>query len=131
MALNYILKWLRKLRIILVVRTSTLEIVETAIEWLTDEGFRTFEITLRILDTFELINLCAWRRNSFLYRTGLAKYPCASIVLHVLERKIPLHPKYNHDCGLLNLLRQLHFLEFLIEHLYGPISILQRHHQKV
>jgi len=37
--------------------------VETAIEWLTDEGFRTFEITLTILDTFELINLCASRKD--------------------------------------------------------------------
>ena len=44
-------------------RTITLEIVETAIERLTDEVFRTFEISLTILDKFELINLCALRKD--------------------------------------------------------------------
>ena len=63
MALNSVLKRLRKLRIIPVVRTSTPEIAETAIEWLTDAGFRTFEITLTIPDAFELITQYASRKD--------------------------------------------------------------------
>jgi 2-dehydro-3-deoxyphosphogluconate aldolase/(4S)-4-hydroxy-2-oxoglutarate aldolase len=55
MALNTVLIRLRKLRIIPVIRTSTPEIAETVIEWLTDAGFRTFEITLTIPDAFDLI----------------------------------------------------------------------------
>ena len=63
MALNSVLNRLRKLRIIPVVRTSTPEIAETAIAWLTDVGFRTFEITLTIPDAFELITLYASRKD--------------------------------------------------------------------
>ena len=63
MALNSVLKRLRKLRIIPVVRTSTPEIAETAIAWLTDAGFRTFEITLTIPDAFELITLYASQKD--------------------------------------------------------------------
>ena len=48
MNLNSVLKQLRKLRVIPVVRTSTPELAETAIDWLTDAGFRTIEITLTI-----------------------------------------------------------------------------------
>ena len=63
MALNSVLKRLQKLRIIPVVRASTPEIAETAIEWLTDAGFRTFEITLTIPDAFELITQYASRKD--------------------------------------------------------------------
>ena len=63
MALNSVLKRLRELRIIPVVRTSKPEIAETAIEWLTDAGFRTFEITLTIPDAFELITQYASRKD--------------------------------------------------------------------
>ena len=66
MALNSVLKRLRKLRIIPVVRASTPEIAETAIEWLTDAGFRTFEITLMIPDACELITQYASRKVMYL-----------------------------------------------------------------
>jgi 2-dehydro-3-deoxyphosphogluconate aldolase/(4S)-4-hydroxy-2-oxoglutarate aldolase len=56
MNLNSVLKQLRKLRVIPVVRTSTPELAEKAIDWLTDAGFRTIEITLTIPKAFDLIS---------------------------------------------------------------------------
>ena len=63
MALNSVLKQLWQLRVIPVVRTSTLELAETAIEWLTETGFRTFEITLTIPGALELISKYASRED--------------------------------------------------------------------
>jgi 2-dehydro-3-deoxyphosphogluconate aldolase/(4S)-4-hydroxy-2-oxoglutarate aldolase len=63
MTLNSVLIRLRKLRVIPIVSTSTPEIAETAIEWLTDVGFRNFEITLTIPDAFELISQYASRKD--------------------------------------------------------------------
>ena len=48
MSLNSVLKQLRQFRVIPVVRTSTPELVATAIEWLSEAGLRTFEITMTI-----------------------------------------------------------------------------------
>jgi 2-dehydro-3-deoxyphosphogluconate aldolase/(4S)-4-hydroxy-2-oxoglutarate aldolase len=63
MALNSVLKQLWQLRVIPVVRTSTPELAETAIEWLTEAGLRTFEITLTIPGALELISKYASRED--------------------------------------------------------------------
>ena len=48
-SLNSVFEQLRQFRVIPVVRTSTPEIAATAIEWLSEAGLRTFEITMTIL----------------------------------------------------------------------------------
>ena len=63
MALNNVLEQLRQLRVIPVVRTSTPELAVTAIEWLSEAGLRTFEITLTIPDAVELVAKYALRKD--------------------------------------------------------------------
>lgn len=46
MSLNSVLKQLRQFRVIPIVRTSTPELAATAIDWLSEAGLRTFEITM-------------------------------------------------------------------------------------
>ena len=54
--MNSIFEKIRQLRVIPVVRTSTPELAETAIEWLYEAGLRTFEITMTIPEAIDLIN---------------------------------------------------------------------------
>ncbi|GIT70879.1 MAG: hypothetical protein Ct9H300mP28_06930 [Pseudomonadota bacterium] len=46
MSLNSVLEQLREFPVIPIVRTSTPELAATAIEWLSEAGLRTFEITM-------------------------------------------------------------------------------------
>lgn len=63
MSLNSVLKQLRKLRIIPVVRTSTPELAATAIEWLSEAGLRTFEITMTTPGAVDLMTQYASRED--------------------------------------------------------------------
>ena len=63
MALNSVLKQLRQIRVIPVVRTSTPELAETAIEWLSAVGLRTFEITMTIPGAIDLITQYSSRED--------------------------------------------------------------------
>jgi len=63
MALNSVLKQLRQSRVIPVVRTSTPELAETAIEWLSAVGLRTFEITMTIPGAIDLITQYSSRED--------------------------------------------------------------------
>ena len=49
MSLNSVLEQLREFPVIPIVRTSTPELAATAIEWLSEAGLRTFEITMTCL----------------------------------------------------------------------------------
>ena len=63
MALNSVLKQLRKLRVIPVIRTSTPELAATAIEWLSEAGLRTFEVTMTIPGAIDLMTQYASRED--------------------------------------------------------------------
>ena len=63
MSLNSVLKQLRQFRVIPVVRTSTPELAATAIEWLSEAGLRTFEITMTIPGAVDLITQYASRED--------------------------------------------------------------------
>ena len=48
MSLNSVFEQLRQLPVIPIVRTRTTELAATAIEWLSEAGLRTFEITMTL-----------------------------------------------------------------------------------
>jgi len=61
--LNSVFEQLRQLRVIPVVRTSTPELAAIAIEWLSEAGLRTFEITMTIPEAVDLITQYASRED--------------------------------------------------------------------
>ena len=63
MSLNSVFEQLRQFRVIPVVRTSTPELAATAIEWLSEAGLRTFEITMTIPGAVDLMTQYASRKN--------------------------------------------------------------------
>ena len=69
MSLNSVLKQLQQFRVIPVVRTSTPELAATAIEWLSEAGLRTFEITMTTPGAIDLMAHYA-SREDFLIGAG-------------------------------------------------------------
>ena len=63
MSLNSVFEQLRQFRVIPVVRTSTPELAATAIEWLSEAGLRTFEITMTIPGAVDLMTQYASRED--------------------------------------------------------------------
>jgi 2-dehydro-3-deoxyphosphogluconate aldolase/(4S)-4-hydroxy-2-oxoglutarate aldolase len=63
MSLNSVLKQLQQFRVIPVVRTSTPELAATAIEWLSEAGLRTFEITMTTPGAVDLMTQYASRED--------------------------------------------------------------------
>ena len=52
---NIVLEQLSELRVIPVIRTKETENAVTAVQWLKEAGFRTFEITLTTPDAINII----------------------------------------------------------------------------
>ena len=104
-SLKLILNQLKQFKVIPVIRTTTPELASTAIEWLIDAGFSTFEITLTIPNAFKLISHYA-NHEDFLIGAGTvtsveqaesslnagAKYLVSPCV-------IPELPKISHKAG--------------------------------
>ena len=63
MSLNSVFEQLRQFRVIPVVRTSTPELAATAIEWLSEAGLRTFEITMTTPGAVDLMTEYASRED--------------------------------------------------------------------
>ena len=63
MSLNSVLEQLREFPVIPIVRTSTPELAATAIEWLSEAGLRTFEITMTIPGAIDLITQYSSRED--------------------------------------------------------------------
>ena len=63
MSLNSVLEQLREFPVIPIVRTSTPELAATAIEWLSEAGLRTFEITMTIPGAVDLMTQYASRED--------------------------------------------------------------------
>jgi len=63
MSLNSVLKQLQQFRVIPIVRTSTPELAATAIEWLSEAGLRTFEITMTTPGAVDLMTQYASRED--------------------------------------------------------------------
>ena len=61
--LNIILNQLKQYKVIPVVRTSTPELAATAIEWLSEAGLQTFEITMTIPGAVDLITKYSLRED--------------------------------------------------------------------
>lgn len=63
MSMNPVLKQLQQFGVIPIIRTSTPELAATAIEWLSEAGLRTFEITMTTPGAVELMTQYASRED--------------------------------------------------------------------
>jgi len=103
MSLNSVLNQLRQFRVIPIVRASIPEFAATAIEWLSEAGLRTFEITMTIPGAVELITQYASREDILvsagtgnIRRTGKA-FPDAGARYLVSPCLVPHFPEISHQ----------------------------------